>query len=164
MSTLGIKQMSIVTIGKIISNKDLTRSCEVMFDGRTIAHLQIPTEGEPYLEMVQDAKQEDVNKAEEIIKKEKYKNIYDFAYSKYDIIATKEKNVRIINKKMKKNTLFVPKNINSLKVVKHPYSESVRRYISDKYPGAVILNTLSEDDALKLYIENKSNELKKEVA
>lgn len=157
--------MSIVTIGRIVSEKNLDRSCEVMFDGRTIGHLQIPVEGEPSLKMVEEAKNDDIDNAIRFVKEDGAADIFAFAYSKYDVVATKEKTTRILNKKLKKNTLFIPKDTGVLRIIKQPYSENVRRYISDNFPGATILNTLSEDDSLKLYSENKtSNEDQKKPA
>lgn len=148
--------MSIVAIGKLPKNiEESERQTEIMFDGRTIGQLFIDGDDVGRIDYLTSANPEDIQKCHDFISTlSPATNLVEYTTQLYLVNENKEKKLKIMHRKLRKSTLFsVPgKKLQRLDI---PYNEKTRENIQKQFPGAIILNTLSEAEAFNHYQANQ---------
>ncbi len=152
--------MTIISVDRLSpppKNKDcpeqVTRTADVNFDGRQIGTIRITGEGPAQMELLENAKPEDIrNAGQAAMGTHKAPSLYAHVEQLFQQEIDRDRNIRRMRTKLRKSTLFsVPGK--KLQLIERPYSESIRSLIKQRHPEAVILNTLSEEDAFRHYLE-----------
>lgn len=148
--------MSFLSIDKVSpATKDSDiRTAEVNFDGRTIGTIVIQGDGPGRLELADAANPEDIREAGTIATTEgKACSLQAYISELFLVTLARENSMRRMRIRLKKNTLFATPG-SKVQMIASPYCERIRSHIKKTYPEAVILNTLSEDEAFKHFHPN----------
>lgn len=145
--------MSFLSIGKIVPVSDVSEAllAEVHFDGRNIGSWVVSGESLGRFEPGAQALPCDIAQASAWAGEyTPAKSLTGHLNELFRVAQVREQLLRKMRLKLRKNTLFTvpgqrPKSI-AMK-----YCESIRSRIKREYPDAVILNTLSEDEAFRHY-------------
>ena len=142
--------MNLLTIGRPQpSSPNGPLCCEVAFDGRRIGVYHPGENGQGHLEILVDACPEDVLQARTLARNEGGSgSLQGYVGTLFQVIQARDTSLRKMRQRLKRNTLFATPGRN-VQMVSTPYCERVRASIKQRYPEAVILNTLSEDEALR---------------
>lgn len=145
--------MSILSVGKIAPHpsNNGTKSAEISFDGRAIAVLTVGEEGPGKLEILEQATQADIEAATDLGKQCQHPSLASYANELFQVALARENALRRMRKKLRQNTLFATPG-HKVQAIPARYCESIRSRIKQQYPEAVILNTLSEDEAFRHYM------------
>ena len=144
--------MTILSIGKISAHPsdNGTKTAEVSFDGRTFATVSMDEHGNTKLEVFETAQPEDVDQATELARINADVSLASYINEMFQISVARDNKLRRMRKKLRKNTLFSDPTT-GVQAIAKPYCERIRLYIKQNHPEAVILNTLSEDEAFRHY-------------
>ena len=144
--------MSILSVGKIAPHpsNNGTKSAEISFDGRAIAVLTVAEEGPGKLEILEQANPKDIEEATAMAKGSDHPSLSAYANELFQVALAQDNALRRMRTKLRKNTLFANPG-HKVQAIASPYCERIRFQIKQKYPEAVILNTLSEDEAFRHY-------------
>lgn len=145
--------MNLLYLGKIQTNNqpEGTRACEVNFDGRLIGVFLATDDLPGKLELADGARKGDLDGATRLALKAKAPSLQAYVEELFRAKEAEEKSLRRMRNKLRKQTLFATPG-KKVQAVASPYCERVRSRIKEKYPEAVILNTLSEDEAFRHYV------------
>ena len=144
--------MTILSLGKISSHpsNNGTKTAEVSFDGRTFAVVSMDEQGSTKLETLDSASPEDLAQATLLAKTNANASLSFYVFELFQVEMARDSKLRRMRKKLKKNTLFSDPST-GVQAIAKPYCERIRLYITQNHPDAVILNTLSEDEAFRHY-------------
>lgn len=145
--------MSILSVGKIAPHpsNNGTKNAEISFDGRSIAVLTVAEEGPGKLEILEQATEADIEAATALAKDCQHPSLSSYANELFQVALARENALRRMRKKLRQNTLFATPG-HKVQAIAARYCESIRSRIKQQYPEAVILNTLSEDEAFRHYM------------
>ena len=145
--------MKILYLGKIQTNNqpDGTRACEVNFDGRLIGAFLATDDLPGKLELAEGARKDDIQGATKLATEAKAASLQAYVEELFRAKEAEEKSLRKMRNKLRKQTLFATPG-KKVQAIASPYCERIRSRIKEKYPEAVILNTLSEDEAFRHYV------------
>lgn len=144
--------MSILSVGKVVPHpsNNGTKSAEISFDGRTIAVITVGEEGPGKLDVLPTANKEDIENATMLAKTHANASLSSYINELFQVALSQDLALRRMRSKLRKSTLFASPG-QRVKSIASPYCERIRSQIKQKYPEAVILNTLSEDEAFRHY-------------
>jgi hypothetical protein len=152
--------MTIISVDRLSApSKDHdNRTAEVNFDGRQIGTISgsvtsiLSGETQAKLEILKSANPEDVRTAGlEAMGTHQAASLYAYVEQMFQQELLRDRSLRRMRSKLKKNTLYSTPG-EKLQAIARPYCESVRSYIKQNHPEAVILNTLSEEEAFRHYL------------
>lgn len=144
--------MSIIYVGKIVSldKETNTRTSEISYDGRTIGEFTMTGDKPGRLEVSDQANKQDLDDATELALSLKSPSLQAHVSELFLASEAREISLRRMRNKLRKQTLFATPG-RKVQAIASPYCERIRARIKQKYPEAVILNTLSEDEAFRHY-------------
>ena len=131
---------------------------ELSYDGRVIGELSNTNDGQPAFSQAQQARDADITGALAWVQGQPDATPMDTLPTYADKLARKEirrkSAITAMRKRLKRHTLFATPEAQILRITQ-VYSERIRAQIQKNYPGSVILNTLSEDEAFRHYHPNE---------
>lgn len=151
--------MTIISVDRLSppSKEHDTRSAEVNFDGRQIGTISgdvtgiLSGESSAKLEILESANPEDVrNAGQAAMGSHQATSLYAYVEQLFQQDLLRDRSLRRMRSKLKKSTLYSMPG-EKLQAFPKPYCESVRSHIKQRHPEAVILNTLSEEEAFRHY-------------
>lgn len=149
--------MSIIHLGKInLQDRDTkTRSSEVTYDGRTIGLFTMVGDDPGRFDVDSKAKKKDIQAATEMALDAGDPSLQAHISEIFLATEARETSLRRMKNRLRKQTLFATPD-EKVRVIASPYCERIRSRIKKQYPEAVILNTLSEDEAFRHYFVSTS--------
>lgn len=159
LSSLSFLLMTIISVDRLSSpskDNDL-RTAEVNFDGRQIGTISgdvtgiLSGESPAKLEILESANPEDVRSAGlAAMGHPNTASLYAHVEQLFQQELLRDRSLRRMRSKLKKNTLYSTGE--KLQAIARPYCESIRSHIKQQHPEAVILNTLSEEEAFRHFV------------
>lgn len=149
--------MSIIHLGKINvqDRENKTRSSEVTYDGRTIGLFTMVGDDPGRFDADSNAKKKDIQAATKMAMNAGAPSLQSHINEMFLATEAKETSLRRMRNRLRKQTLFATPD-EKVRVIASPYCERIRSRIKKEYPEAVILNTLSEDEAFRHYFVGTS--------
>ena len=144
--------MSTIYVGKItpVDKETNTRTSEITYDGRTIGHFTVSGDKPGRFEVSEQSTKQDLDDATELALSLKSPSLQAYISEIFLAGEARETSLRRMRNKLRKQTLFAAPGHN-VQAIASPYCERIRARIKQQYPEAVILNTLSEDEAFRHY-------------
>lgn len=142
--------MTILSVGKITPHpaNPALKSAELSYDGRTIGSISASDEGPGKLDLRPDVQPSDIEQATALAQQKAKASLSGYANELFQAALARDSALGRMRRKLRKNTLFATPG-QCLQAIARPYCERIRSQIKTQYPDAVILNTLSEDEAFR---------------
>lgn len=144
--------MSIIYVGKVVSldKESNTRTSEISYDGRTIGNFTMTGDKPGRFEISDKSEEKDLEEATKLALSLKSPSLQAHVSELFLASEAREISLRRMRNKLRKQTLFATPG-HKVRAIASPYCERIRSRIKQQYPEAVILNTLSEDEAFRHY-------------
>lgn len=153
--TLEFLFMSILAVGRLSQPNPTTHQAEVMFDGRVIGTFSAQGDMPGTFTPVSGAKPEDLQQASLTAQAQPgAPTLLSAIQELFQADLARHNTLRRMRSKLKKNTLFATPG-NKVQAYAVPYCERIRSRIKKEHPEAVILNTLSEEEAFKHFTAHR---------